>query len=63
MSEIMALLEHREVGIVRQVRGRLSFTYADSWRGAPGAYPLSLSMSLTAAEHPHAVIEAFLWGR
>jgi serine/threonine-protein kinase HipA len=44
------------------VRGRLSFTYSDSWRGAPGAYPLSLSMPLAAAEHPHAAIETFLWG-
>ena len=36
--------------------------FADSWRGAPGAYPLSLSMPLAAAEHPHAAIDAFLWG-
>jgi serine/threonine-protein kinase HipA len=62
MSEILALLENREVGTVRQLRGRLSFTYSDSWRAAPGAYPLSLSMPLAAAEHPHAAIDAFLWG-
>jgi serine/threonine-protein kinase HipA len=62
MSEILALLENREVGTVRQTRGRLSLTYADSWRAAPGAYPLSLSMPLAAGEHPHAAIDAFLWG-
>jgi serine/threonine-protein kinase HipA len=62
MNEILALLENREVGTVRRTRGRLSFEYADSWRAAPGAYPLSLSMPLAAAEHPHAAIDAFLWG-
>jgi serine/threonine-protein kinase HipA len=62
MSELLALLDGREVGTVRHVRGRLSFTYSDSWRGAPGAYPLSLSMPLAAAEHPHAAIETSLWG-
>ncbi|MES1202407.1 MAG: type II toxin-antitoxin system HipA family toxin [Pseudomonadota bacterium] len=62
MSELLALVDGREVGTVRYERGRLSFVYADAWRSAPGAYPLSLSMPLAAAEHPHAAIEAFLWG-
>ena len=62
MSELLALLESREVGVVRQKRGRLSFEYADTWRNARGAYPLSLSMPLAAAEHSHAAIETFLWG-
>ena len=62
MTELLALLDGREVGMVRQTRGRLNFVYADAWRSAPGAYPLSLSMPLAAAEHPHAAIEPFLWG-
>lgn len=62
MTELLALLDGREVGTVRQERGRLSFVYADAWRSAPGAYPLSLSMPLAAAEHPHAAIDPFLWG-
>jgi serine/threonine-protein kinase HipA len=62
MTELLALLNSREVGTVRQERGRLNFVYADAWRSAPGAYPLSLSMPLAAAEHPHAAIEPFLWG-
>ncbi|MDZ7627093.1 MAG: type II toxin-antitoxin system HipA family toxin [Parvularculaceae bacterium] len=62
MKELIALLDGREVGIVRQDRNRLTFTYLDSWRTAPGAYPLSLSMPLAAAEHSHAAIEPFLWG-
>jgi hypothetical protein len=37
VSEILALLDGRDVGVVRQLRGRLGFTHADTWRGAPGA--------------------------
>jgi serine/threonine-protein kinase HipA len=62
MSELLALLEGREVGVVSRNKGRLGFTYADAWRNARGAYPLSLSMPLAAAVHPHAAIDSFLWG-
>jgi serine/threonine-protein kinase HipA len=62
LSELIALLDGREVGRVRQQRGRLSFAYAPSWREAQGAYPLSLSMPLAMSEHPHSAIEPFLWG-
>jgi serine/threonine-protein kinase HipA len=62
-GELIVLLSDREVGSVRQdQRGRLKFTYKDEWREARGAYPLSLSMPLAASEHPHDVIEAFIWG-
>lgn len=62
MKELVALLDNREVGAVIFDRNRLTFVYSDDWRGAPGAYPLSLSMPLAAKEHPHAAIEPFLWG-
>lgn len=62
MNKLLVLLDGREVGVVRQLRGRLSFTYATSWTDGPGAYPLSLSMPLAATEHPHAAIEPFIWG-
>ncbi len=62
MKELIALLDGREVGAIRHDRNRMTFTYADAWREAPGAYPLSLSMPLAAAEHPHAAVEPFLWG-
>ena len=59
--ELIALLDDRQVGVVRQDnRGRLSFAYEGSWRHAPHAYPLSISMPLAAAHHPHAKIEPFL---
>lgn len=62
MNELLVLLEGREVGLVRQKNGRLTFTYDNQWRNAPGAYPLSLSMPLAATEHPHSAIDPFLWG-
>lgn len=62
MNELICLLDGREVGRLRRSGARLSFTYADSWRRTDGAYPLSLSMSLAAADHPHSRIEPFLWG-
>jgi serine/threonine-protein kinase HipA len=62
MNELLVLLEGREVGRVAQRNGKLTFTYENAWREAPGAYPLSLSMPLAAAEHPHAAIDPFLWG-
>ena len=43
-------------------RDRLSFVYDPEWRLNPEGYPLSLSMPLTAAEHGHKTVEAFLWG-
>jgi serine/threonine-protein kinase HipA len=62
-GELIALLNGREIGRVRRQKGgRLSFTYDDAWRTARGAYPLSISMPMAAAEHGHAVVDAYLWG-
>ena len=62
-AQLVAVLNGREVGrIARDGRGRLTFAYAEDWRRARGAYPLSLSMPLAAAEHGHKPVEAFLWG-
>jgi len=63
MSErLVALLNGREIGTVDYDKSRLSFTYAQTWRDDPEAYPLSLSMPLGAATHGHARVDAFLWG-
>jgi len=59
---LIAVRRDRVMGRVRRERGRLSFVYDDAWREAQDAHPLSLSMLLAAAEHGHAVTEAFLWG-
>ena len=62
-SELVALLDGREVGRVRNgARGRLTFVYDNDWRQAEGAYPLSLSMPLAAEEHGPSAVQAFLWG-
>ncbi len=62
MNELIVLLDGREVGIVNQKSGRLTFTYSRSWFSAAGAYPLSLSMPLASQTHPHAAIASFIWG-
>ena len=43
-------------------RNKLVFRYDQAWQSDPGSFPLSLSMPFTAVEHPHDVIESFLWG-
>lgn len=60
---LIALLDGMRVGQVHQsASGTLRFTYDDEWRENPAAYPLSLSLPLTAREHKHEPISAFLWG-
>ncbi len=60
--ELVVVLAGRDIGrVLRDTRGRLTFVYAEDWRQARGAYPLSLSMPLAAAEHGHKPVEAFLW--
>jgi serine/threonine-protein kinase HipA len=61
-NQLISLLDGREVGTIHYRDSRLSFTYSDTWRNDPNAYPLSLSMPLGSAAHGHARIEAFLWG-
>ncbi|MGA7712031.1 MAG: type II toxin-antitoxin system HipA family toxin [Rhizomicrobium sp.] len=62
-EELITLLGGREVGRVNcRKRGRLTFTYDQAWRDSEDAYPLSLSMPLSAAEYGPDVVEAFLWG-
>lgn len=62
-DELIVLLGGREVGRVRRnKRGKLTLSYDHGWRETEGAYSLSLSMPLAAAEHGPDVVEAFLWG-
>lgn len=41
---------------------RLSLRYEQSWRKSSVAFPLSVSMPMMTAEHPHSRIDAFLRG-
>jgi serine/threonine-protein kinase HipA len=59
---LILLLDGQIIGSVHRRKGRLSLVYDDAWRLRPEAYPLSLSMPLASAEHPHGPVNAFLWG-
>lgn len=60
---LTALLNGTVVGHVHQMgNGRLAFVYDETWRSNRAAYPLSLSMPLTAKEHSDRVTRAYLWG-
>lgn len=60
---LVVLLAGHEVGRLEQDRrGRPAFSYDPRWRGLDDAMPLSLSLPLAASEHPHARVEAWLWG-
>ncbi len=60
---LIAVMNGAVIGtVIRERTGRLRFDYADDWRQRPDAIPLSLSMPLVRVGHPHAVIDAFLWG-
>ncbi|MEM7211065.1 MAG: type II toxin-antitoxin system HipA family toxin [Pseudomonadota bacterium] len=61
-QELIALTGPHDVGRITAENGRLRFAYTDEWRERDDAFPLSLSMPLAAQEHPHRVIEPFLWG-
>ncbi len=63
-EELYVLCEERCMGrVIRDPRrNKLVFRYEQAWQSAPGSFPLSLSMPLTAGEHPHDVIDSFLWG-
>lgn len=61
--ELIACVEGEEMGCVAQsAQGRLQFTYSGQWLDSERAFPLSLSMPLQKAPHPHGRIDTFLWG-
>jgi serine/threonine-protein kinase HipA len=62
MTELRVLIDEDEIGtIIQGASGKLRFVYDDGWRNRVDAVPLSLSMPLTAKEHPHKAIEPYLW--
>lgn len=62
-GRLVAVANGRLLGeIARDARGRLSFAYDAAWSEDDTAYPLSLSMPLTAAGHGHDRVEPWLWG-
>lgn len=62
-KDLFVLLSNRVVGrVIQDDRGKLAFTYDESWRDIRGSYPLSLSMPLAALKHRHDAISAYIWG-
>ena len=59
---LVLLLDGQTIGVIRRRQGRLSLIYDEARRRRADAYPLSLSMPITAAEHAHGPVNAFLWG-
>lgn len=59
---LILLLDGETIGAIHRGKGRLSLVYDEAWRLRPDAYPLSLSMPLASADHPHVPVNAFLWG-
>ncbi len=63
MSEsLMVMADGVRMGTLERDGKRLGFCYEPTWLESPRRYPLSLSMPLALREHPHSVIEPFLWG-
>jgi serine/threonine-protein kinase HipA len=63
MSEsLVVMADGVRMGKVSRDGKRLGFQYDSGWLESERRYPLSLSMPLALKEHPHSVIEPFLWG-
>lgn len=63
MAETLLVVSDGAVaGSLTRAAGRITFHYEDEWRILPDATPLSVSMPLTARDHPARVVEPWLWG-
>jgi serine/threonine-protein kinase HipA len=61
MRELLVLLDGELAGtVVQKASGTFTFTYDRAWRNRNDAYPLSLSMPITQAEHPDRVVRPFM---
>lgn len=62
-KELHVYVGSNRVGRLSALRdGRVDLEYDAEWQSRSDAYPLSLSMPLTARHHRAAVVEPFLWG-
>ncbi|MCA1429193.1 MULTISPECIES: type II toxin-antitoxin system HipA family toxin [unclassified Bradyrhizobium] len=56
MDRLPVYFETREVGWITAADEASGFTYAESWRGLTGAFPVSLTMPLSRASYDASVI-------
>lgn len=61
-ASLSVIANQQKLGTVTYRDNKLGFAYAPSWQESPEAFPLSVSMPLSSTEHPHKVIDAYLWG-
>lgn len=63
MADTLSIIANgQKLGSVTFRSNRLSFRYTETWQASSAAFPLSVSMPLAQREHPHEIIEAYLWG-
>ena len=61
--ELNLFLDGEHAGVVTQnEKGLVRFSYLETYRTAPAAYPVSLSMPLASSEHGARVTQAYLAG-
>jgi len=61
--ELVALMNGRVMGtVLADTHGHPRFEYDAAWRDDPDAFPLSLSLPLSASGHSSRTVEAVLWG-
>jgi len=62
MSNVLYVLMYGQpMGRLIAEGGTVSFHYEDSWLERPDNFPLSLSMPLSAKDHPNRVVNPYLW--
>nr|PZN76871.1 MAG: type II toxin-antitoxin system HipA family toxin [Pseudomonadota bacterium] len=62
MSKVLYVLMYGQpMGRLIAKGGTVSFHYEDSWLERPDNFPLSLSMPLSAKDHPNRVVNPYLW--
>ena len=62
MSKVLYVLMYGQpMGRLIAEGGTVSFHYEDSWLERPDNFPLSLSMPLSAKDHPNRVVNPYLW--
>lgn len=61
-EELSIIASNKLMGRVKMSGNRFSFHYAPSWQESVDSYPLSISMPLAIADHPHSLIDPFIRG-
>ncbi len=61
-TRLVVIMSGQVAGMVTRRAGRLELVYDEDYRRSPDATPLSVSMPLAAASHPHSAIAPWLDG-